>query len=732
FDGQIDEFRIWNGALSDEKAAANFAIGPNPADDSDIDGLPDTWELSFTGITSLTDLDGNLSAGNGPGAASGDFDGDGLSDADEYNGGDNSTDPTDTDSDNDGFPDPIERILGTDPNDPNDKPGAVLAHRYSFNVDSSDVVGSANLSLIGSASVASGSLDLPGGATRTNHANAQGAALAELATTINDSYALTIECWFNQDTAQNWAKLFMAGKGIDYNYIGITPRRGADANVSSLSIRISGTENNARGGADGGPLVNNTNYYCATIWNPLTNQLILHIGPVGGTLHTYTATMGGQQLAEIVVNEFRVGAAVQWPDPDFDGQIDELRIWRGALSNSDVAASFAAGPGQPAGDVDGDGLDDAWEFAIAGVNHLDEVSPGDDLDNDGLTNLGEFQEGTDPDDADSDNDGFTDGFEVAQETDPNDSNDKPVIPPTILAHRYSFATDASDSVGGADLTTIGTASVTGGALQLPGGSSRTNCAIAPAATLPVLETTVRDSVALSMECWFRQNAAQNWSKLFMAGRGAGGEYLDITPRRGNSGNVPSISFNNGSVESTAIGTSAGQLPNNVDHYCAAVWNPVTDQLTISIGPVGGILKTHTASLGGRSLTAVAINEFYLGAAVQFPDPDFNGSIDEFRIWSGALDSADIARHFTAGTEAFTVDPVVDTVAMNEAKDILTIHVSGLVPTLIYHLQESAVLDGFAPVPGSQFTATGETRTIQIAIDPSTVPKRFFRLAEGAP
>ena len=68
-------------------------------DDTDGDGLIDAWELSFPAITSLSDLNGTLPAGSGPGSGSGDFDGDGLNDLGEFNSGTNPT-LTDTDGDN--------------------------------------------------------------------------------------------------------------------------------------------------------------------------------------------------------------------------------------------------------------------------------------------------------------------------------------------------------------------------------------------------------------------------------------------------------------------------------------------------------------------------------------------------------------------------------------------------------------------------------------------------------
>lgn len=659
FDGQIDELRIWSGALSADKIAADFAAGPEPAGDSDLDGLPDAWEQSFAGITSLNDLNGNLSAGSGPGAGTGDFDGDGLSDADEYHGGTGGTDPTKADTDNDGFPDLLERMEGTDPASNSSTPQPQLKHRYTFNSGAIDAIGGANLTLVGTANVTGGSLELPGSATpRVNHARALNGSLEEIAADINSAYAVTVEAWFNQDTAQNWAKIFMAGKGTDFQYMDVTPRRGADGFVSSISINDGPGENNVKGGAPAA-LANNTDYYCAATWNTLTNQLTLRIGPLGGALQTHTATMGGKKLADLLIGEVRIGSAVQWGDPDFDGQINELRIWRGALSATDAAAHFAAGPVQPAGDIDADGLSDPWEFSFVAIDHLSDLTAAGDFDHDGLLDGGEFTAGSDPTDADSDNDGFSDGLEVSLGTSPTNASDKPVIGPATPAHRYAFAGNANDAAGSANLTLLGTATVAGGQLELPGGGlPRTNHASAQGTALTELAETIGGSAAISMEAWFNQDTAQNWAKLFMAGRGSGGEYLDITPRRGATGNAASISFNNGSTESTAIGNFA--LATDTEYYCAAVWNPVTDQLTLRIGPVGGALQTYTASLGGRIISAVQLNEFYLGAAVQFPDQDLDGQIKEFRVWKGALSDSEVAASFSAGPDAPPGDSDGDT------------------------------------------------------------------------
>jgi hypothetical protein len=73
---------------------------------------------------------------------------------------------------------------------------------------------------------------------------------------------------------------------------------------------------------------------------------------------------------------------------------------------------------------------DDWELA----HHLNPLDPTDsqaDPDQDGLTNLQEFQLGTNPQVADTDGDGANDGAEVAAGTDPLNANQKPATSPVL-------------------------------------------------------------------------------------------------------------------------------------------------------------------------------------------------------------------------------------------------------------------------------------------------------------
>uniref|UniRef100_UPI0040566958 right-handed parallel beta-helix repeat-containing protein n=1 Tax=Candidatus Electronema sp. TaxID=2698783 RepID=UPI0040566958 len=110
---------------------------------------------------------------------------------------------------------------------------------------------------------------------------------------------------------------------------------------------------------------------------------------------------------------------------------DQSGTWQIDLKAVDVAEEgepyefivYADAGSQNSGDADSDqdGIPDAWE-----LEHFGDLShdASTDADNDGLNDLEEYQNGTDPNNPDTDNDGMPDGWEVAHGLNPllNDSN----------------------------------------------------------------------------------------------------------------------------------------------------------------------------------------------------------------------------------------------------------------------------------------------------------------------
>jgi hypothetical protein len=84
-----------------------------------------------------------------------------------------------------------------------------------------------------------------------------------------------------------------------------------------------------------------------------------------------------------------LGGAIYFP-----GQIDEPAVYNRALTAQEVSSIYAAGATGKCTDSDFDGLLDAWEWRYFGSLEA-QNAPGD-LDQDGYSNLQEFQNGTDP------------------------------------------------------------------------------------------------------------------------------------------------------------------------------------------------------------------------------------------------------------------------------------------------------------------------------------------------
>ena len=217
-------------------------------------------------------------------------------------------------------------------------PGPVLLHRWSFNGDANDSVGGANATLMGTASIANGQLQLPGGGPFANFAS------VNIGPTLSTNASITVEEWVTINALTTWSKTWMFGYDDPageptLSYINFTPVTGPGPPKLDFDTGLAG-ELNTLGGTDPPLLVTGHKYHVVATYDAVSNVMSMYID---GALAD-SASMGGYDITQLGFNTGRFGCGYYYGDPDFNGSIDELRIYSGSLSANDVANNFAAGP----------------------------------------------------------------------------------------------------------------------------------------------------------------------------------------------------------------------------------------------------------------------------------------------------------------------------------------------------------------------------------------------------
>ncbi len=140
-----------------------------------------------------------------------------------------------------------------------------------------------------------------------------------------------------------------------------------------------------------------------------------------------------------------------------------------------------------------------------------------------------------------------------------------------LLHRYSFASDASDSVGGANGTIVapgaGSAATITNGLILPGGGGG---GFSGYVALPggLLTATTN----LTVEVWATQNAANTWATIWDFAND-GSHNFELCPHPGNNNGLMESAFTPHGNEQDL--QSAVSYPNGSEQYVAETYNNAT-------------------------------------------------------------------------------------------------------------------------------------------------------------
>ena len=465
---------------------------------------------------------------------------------------------------------------------------AALVQRWSFNAPSgpapdgtviaNEVAGGEPAVIRGDASLlTSSSVKLPGGSGNT-------AGYVDLPNgLISGLTECTLEGWMSVDAGGHvWARAFDFGDSLGAEVTG--PGGGGEGKDYLLLSICRGTDYGAqrvewRNETPGGPGPGGSTTLDSGV--PTTFGQLFHyavtVKPDGAGGSVVNYWRNGELLTADAATPFVLadlndvnnwlGRSNWTADGNAAASFDEFRVYDTALTGDELTASRTAGPNAGLADTDSDGIPDFYETQRPAIlspsNAADAALDGD---SDGLTNLKEFQIGsnpqqvdtdgdslndgvevnthntnplladtdsdtlpdgqeitlgTNPNNIDTDGDTFPDAVEIAQGTDPKSASSVPLL---LLVNRYGFneanastATVVVDSVGEANAAILGDGFTWNGTgLTLPGGSSDT----APYVDLPngFISRHGRSrggSGTMTLEGWVTVNDSSGaWARIF--------------------------------------------------------------------------------------------------------------------------------------------------------------------------------------------------------------------------
>jgi len=218
----------------------------------------------------------------------------------------------------------------------------------------------------------------------------------------------------------------------------------------------------------------------------------------------------------------------------------------------------------------------------------------------------------------------------------------------FLADRYSFTADTSDSIGGNTGTNFGNATVSGGKLVLDGTSGTYM-------QLPPGLFNATNATALTVEFWATYGTNPNNVYAFAFGvtnfvfsQGiVGFNYAMYSPH--NASGQTASSSPGDPLFAQSVSTS-GNLDGRTVHV-AVVFDPPNKMLSIY---TNGVLEAANTNF---TVNISSLNDqmSFIGRSLWAADPYLNASIDEIRIFKGALSPITIKQSDDQGPDTLLAD-----------------------------------------------------------------------------
>jgi mono/diheme cytochrome c family protein len=224
-----------------------------------------------------------------------------------------------------------------------------------------------------------------------------------------------------------------------------------------------------------------------------------------------------------------------------------------------------------------------------------------------------------------------------------------LLPAQTLQNRYSFTSDASDSIGGANGTLEGNAYVSNGELYLPGGGNSDN----PSGYVSLPNGIVSNDASITVECWVTDNAGSVWAETWCFGDSAAGpgqppnngtSYISLIPHSGYDDFRGAFNLTGG--DEIDVIDPTGPMPLNVEQYAVVTYDAASTTARLYLNGVQVGVANIPTYLAPANYGDTFNN--WLGRDEFGGDPMFAGSIDELRIWNAAVSPLYISVSTVAG------------------------------------------------------------------------------------
>jgi hypothetical protein len=524
---------------------------------------------------------------------------------------------------------------------------AMLTHEYSFTSDASDSVSGENGTLMGDAAITSGALDLTPNGLSTE-SGTSGAFLSLPRDVITGYPAVTVEMWVNLGQNFPCCRLLDVGSwspwGGDSSVFLLSPDWcSPNATVLLMNPAVGNDAGNNQA-VTSGVLNNVGEVQVVGVCDPVTLQVMEVY--TNGVLAADAPTL--YTLSEITNQYVGTGMSFGFGDPEIYGYVDEMRLYYGALSAAQIAADFQAGPNSTSGTP--------GALLSISANFPTNMLVGQQLN---LTVLGNYANVggvvVSPAAAYSSGNGAVasvtaaglitalasgtaeltvtfGGFTVTQYV--------TVVPSSaVLMDRYSFAVDATDSVGANNGQLEGDAAIAGGGgVSLPDGGGYVSL---PAGTI------TSNYTALTMEIFANVSQTADGYPTVIAyfGNSVGSSYCRMVTKADNTHCWLGYAADGGPDAGEYRAWPPGPVAGNV--HLVGIWDPAFGYMLFY---KNGILIASNPLPAGLPLADMAganDQQTYIGAN-QGGGIGITGTINEFRIYNGVLSIDQIRASMAAG------------------------------------------------------------------------------------